>query len=256
MHAEIPQHIALSHESGIVTIVLDRPAEGNVLDLPMCQQLSASLKEARATPALRLVVLRARGRHFSVGGDLKSMADPQTVESHAGALIQELANSVELLHGMPAPTFAVLSGTAAGGGLSLALACDIVLCADAARLVPAYGTLGACPDGGMTWQLARRTSWRWATDFLLLSDGILGEAAAAAGLVTQSAKLSDFDTAESALRERLLAQSPAAVLATRQLLAAASGRTLTSQLAAEKRLFLELARTPAFTERVAMRMRR
>ncbi len=256
MHAELTQHIALSRDSGIVTIVLDRPAEGNVLDLPMCRQLSASLEEARATPALRLVVLRARGRHFSVGGDLKSMADPQTVEMHAGALIQELGNSVELLHDMPAPTLAVLSGTAAGGGLSLALACDIVVCADAARLVPAYGAIGACPDGGMTWQLARRTSWRWAMDFLLLSDGILGEAAAAAGLVTQSVRLSDLDEAESALRERLLTQSPAAVRATRQLLAAASGRTLTNQLAAEKRLFQELTRSSEFTARVAKRMQR
>jgi 2-(1,2-epoxy-1,2-dihydrophenyl)acetyl-CoA isomerase len=250
------RYLDVSDEDGVFTVTLDRPTAGNVLDLPMCIELTSALRDAQRTPTLRLVVLRANGRHFSVGGDLNAMTDPQTVEAKVGALIGQLGNAVQLLQDMPAPTLAIVAGTAAGGGLSLALACDIVLCADTARLVPAYGTLGASPDGGMTWQLARRTSMRWAMDYLLLSDGIQGAAAAAAGLVTQSVAPADLDTAEAALRARLLTQSPQAVLATRRLLAMAPAQTLSQQLAHEEQSFVVLTLTTAFAERVASRTKR
>jgi len=252
-----PDHrLDVSQENGVFTVTLNRPEAGNVLDVQMCGQLAAALHDIRQAPDLRLVVLRASGRHFSVGGDLNAMKDPATVEAKVGALLEQLGKAVELLQEMPAPTLSIVAGTAAGGGLSLALACDVVLCADTARLVPAYGALGASPDGGMTWQLARRTSVRWATDFLLLSDGIQGAAAAAAGLVNRSAAPDDLDAEEVALRERLLALSPEAVMATRSLLAMAPAQTLPQQLATEKKSFLALARTDSFRERVAQRSKR
>ncbi len=256
MQADPDHRLNVSEESGVFTITLDRPAAGNVLDLRMCEQLALALQDIRRTPDLRLVVLRASGRHFSVGGDLNAMKDPCTVEANVGALLEQLGKAVELLHEMPAPTLSIVAGTAAGGGLSLALACDVVLCADTARLIPAYGALGASPDGGMTWQLARRTSMRWAMDFLLLSDGILGAAAAAAGLVNRSVAPDDLAAEEVAVRERLLALSPQAVKATRSLLAMAPAQTLTQQLAAEQKSFLALARTVSFLERVARRSKR
>ena len=256
MDVEDGRRVAVIEENGIFTITLDRPAAGNVLDLRMCQELTAALEDARQAPALRLVVLRASGRHFSVGGDLNTMSDPLTVEAKVGALITQLGKAIELLQDMPAPTLAVVAGTAAGGGLSLALACDIVLCADTARLVPAYGMLGASPDGGMSWQLVRRTSLRWALDFLLLSDGIQGAAAAESGLVTRSVPSTELETEEATLRDRLLAQSPHAVLATRRLLATAYAHTLSDQLVAERTSFLTLTSTAAFGERVACRTQR
>jgi 2-(1,2-epoxy-1,2-dihydrophenyl)acetyl-CoA isomerase len=256
MDVEDGRRLAVLEDDGIVNIALDRPAAGNVLDLRMCEELAAALEDARRMPALRLVVLRASGRHFSVGGDLNAMRDPLTVEAKVGSLITQLGKAVELLQDMPAPTLAVVAGTAAGGGLSLALACDIVLCADTARLVPAYGMLGASPDGGMSWQLVRRTSVRWALDFLLLSDGIGGAAAAECGLVTRSVPSEGLEAEEAALRDRLLTQSPQAVLATRRLLAAASAQTLSDQLIAERTSFLALTSTAAFGERVARRTRR
>ncbi len=256
VEADTGCHVEVLQENGVFTVTLDRPAAGNVLDLQMCEQLASALHDVRRAPTLRLVVLRARGRHFSVGGDLNAMKDPCTVEAKVGALLDQLGKAVELLQDMPAPTLSIVAGTAAGGGLSLALACDVVLCADAARLVPAYGALGASPDGGMTWQLMRRTSMRWAMDFLLLSDGIQGAAAAAAGLVNRSVATEDLDAAEAALRERLLALSPEAVLATRRLLAIAPAQTLAQQVAAERTSFLALTSTAAFGERVAQRSKR
>jgi 2-(1,2-epoxy-1,2-dihydrophenyl)acetyl-CoA isomerase len=256
MQADPHRCLELREENGVFTITLDRPAAGNVLDLQMCGQLASALHDIRRAPTLRLVVLRASGRHFSVGGDLNAMKDPGTVEAKVGALLDQLGKAVELLQEMPAPTLSIVAGTAAGGGLSLALACDVVLCTDAARLVPAYGALGASPDGGMTWQLVRRTSWRWALDFLLLSDGIQGAAAATAGLVNRSVAADDLEKEEVALRERLLTLSPEAVMATRSLLAMAPARTLPQQLAAEQKSFLALARTASFGERVARRSKR
>ncbi len=256
MQADPDRRIEFRQENGVFTITLDRPEAGNVLDVTMCGELAAALQDIRRAPTLRLVVLRARGRHFSVGGDLNAMKDPGTVQAKAGALLEQLGKAVELLQDMPAPTLSIVAGTAAGGGLSLALACDVVLCSDTARLVPAYAALGASPDGGMTWQLVRRAPVRWAMDFLLLSDGIQGAAAAAAGLVNRSVAPAELDAEEAALRERLLALSPEAVRATRRLLAMAPAQTLPQQLAAEQESFLALAGTAAFAERVAQRSKR
>jgi 2-(1,2-epoxy-1,2-dihydrophenyl)acetyl-CoA isomerase len=256
MQADSDHRLDVRQESGVFTITLDRPEAGNVLDLQMCGQLAAALHDIRRAPDLRLFVLRASGRHFSVGGDLNAMKDPGTVEAKVGSLLEQLGKAVELLQEMPAPTLSIVAGTAAGGGLSLALACDVVLCTDSARLIPAYGALGASPDGGMTWQLARRTSMRWAMDFLLLSNGIQGAAAATAGLVNRSVAPDDLAAEEVALRERLLTLSPEAVLATRSLMAMAPAQTLPQQLAAEQKSFLALACTASFAERVARRSKR
>ena len=158
------QDLQESIESGIATLTMNRPEARNALTRDMMFGLVEALPRLAADPAVRLVVLTGAGKAFCSGGDVKSFAkraagtvaqmsfDQQVTDVRARMEVSRY------LHDMPKPTLAVIPGAAAGAGLSLALACDMRIAADDAKLTTAFAKIGLAGDFGGT--TSARSLWR------------------------------------------------------------------------------------------------
>lgn len=219
--------IATSRDGDVLTITLNRPEQGNAINTQLAADLLAAARNAAGDPSVRCVVLAAAGRMFCVGGDIGEFA---AAGDDAGAFIRALADTlheaVQVLAGMAKPLVALVHGPAAGAGLSLAAAADIVIASEAAHFTAAYTAIGLTPDGGMTWLLPRLVGMRLAQEMILTNRRLSAAEAVAAGLVTRvvtaetlaeegrriAAQLADGPTAALGSVRHLLAQSQNAPL--------------------------------------------
>lgn len=196
-------------DDGVLTLTLNRPERLNAMTGPMLQALLAALRRAAVDPDTRVVVLTGAGRGFCAGGDVKAMAESdgarRTLESRTVHL-RENMECARLLREMPKPTIASVRGAAAGAGLSLALACDLLLASDTAKITSAFVKVGLSGDFGGTWFLTQLLGPR-ARAFALLSPIVTADEAARMGLVTRVVPDAELD-AETATLARRLADGP------------------------------------------------
>lgn len=237
--------VRLTLRDGVATLTLDRPQASNALDLPMAQALMRMAIRCDEDRAVRVVVLTGAGARFCVGGDVKSFLAAGT---GAGALIKELTGClhVALLRfaHMDAPLVTAVRGVAAGAGMSLALAGDLVFVGSSAMLVPAYVRAGLSPDCGLSHRLPKLVGLREAQRILLLNTALDAEASRVLGLVTEVAPDEELDARVAEAASRLAAGPREAIAAVRRLLLAAPLATLESQLETESRTIAHLAGTP------------
>jgi 2-(1,2-epoxy-1,2-dihydrophenyl)acetyl-CoA isomerase len=200
-----------STENGICRLTLNRPQARNALTGAMAEGLLSALQSAADDPQVRAVVLTGAGGAFCAGGDVKAMAghideSDTGMRAAADALLMR-TRAAGLLHEMDKPTIALLRGPAAGAGLSLALACDLRLAADDARLTTAFARVGLSGDYGMSYFLPRLVGHARALE-LLMACPILGAAEAhAIGLVHKVFPAERFDE-EAGAFVRGLAEGP------------------------------------------------
>jgi 2-(1,2-epoxy-1,2-dihydrophenyl)acetyl-CoA isomerase len=170
----------------VSTITIDRPDRLNALDVPSMRALREALESAGHDLKVRAVVLRGEGRAFCAGGDVATM-DEHRRSGTLAQLFHELTGEQELavraIVGMPKPLLASLGGVAAGGGLALALAADWRIAAEEAVLVPAFPSLGAVPDGGLTYFLPHFLGIGLAQELLLTNARVPAARARELGLV-------------------------------------------------------------------------
>jgi 2-(1,2-epoxy-1,2-dihydrophenyl)acetyl-CoA isomerase len=176
---------------GLAVVTLNRPSAMNALNLELKQALADWLARARYDTTIRAVVLTGAGRAFCAGGDLTEM-DPSRSAQAARMRQDQLLRTVYLpLTRLPVPVIAAVNGHAHGGGLSLALACDIVIAAEDAPMSLGFVQRGLAPDCGIAHLLprlvgtarakellltGRRFDAREARDMGLVSDLVPGEA--------------------------------------------------------------------------------
>jgi 2-(1,2-epoxy-1,2-dihydrophenyl)acetyl-CoA isomerase len=135
-------------DGGIATLTMNRPQARNALSREMMLALCEALPRLAADPLVRLVVLTGAGGAFCSGGDVKGFArnaGGAPVAQSFDQKVSDLRARMEVsrwLHEMPKPTLAVIPGPAAGAGLSLALACDMRIAADDAKLTTAFSKIG------------------------------------------------------------------------------------------------------------------
>ena len=146
--------LLFERDGAVARLVLNRPEAGNALDLGLAQGLMRAAIECDEDPAIRCVVLTARGRLFCAGGDIRSF---QSAGDKVGALIAEITaylhKALSRLMRMDKPLVTAINGPAAGAGVSLSVLGDIVLAARSAHFTVAYTALGMMPDAGSTWLL-------------------------------------------------------------------------------------------------------
>jgi 2-(1,2-epoxy-1,2-dihydrophenyl)acetyl-CoA isomerase len=133
--------------AGASRLTLAAPERGNSLDPETAEDLQQAVRRARQDDA-RVVVLRSEGRAFSVGGDVGSFAAADDRERLVDDLAETLHRTISHLHRMDAVVLAVVQGVAAGAGVALAAAADVVLAGESARFTLAYTKVGLSPDGG------------------------------------------------------------------------------------------------------------
>lgn len=195
------QELIERQDNGVLTLTLNRPERLNALTPEMTDALLAALRRAAVDRQVRAVVLTGAGRAFCAGGDVKVMAEDdaarQTLEERS-QLLREHMECSRLLHEMPKPTIAVARGAVAGAGLSLALACDILVAGDTLKLTSAFVKVGLSGDFGSTYFLTRLLGPR-AREFALLSPVLKADEALRMGLVSRVVPDAELDEQGQAL---------------------------------------------------------
>lgn len=214
----------------------------NALSDAVIEALGAAASLLAADAEVRAVVLTGEGeRTFLAGADLNefdaALGDRAKMEAHAG-LTREVFGSWSAL---PVPVLAAVSGHATGGGLEIALLCDLIVVDSRARLGLPEITLGLIPGAGGTQRLPRRVGRGRATRMLLLGELLSAEDALAAGLVDEVAEPGAALEVAQALAGKLTSASGPAVRAAKAALRAAALEPLDQGLERERELFLGVA---------------
>jgi 2-(1,2-epoxy-1,2-dihydrophenyl)acetyl-CoA isomerase len=184
-------HIIVSQSGGIATVMFNRPEARNALNEGMLWALPDIGRRLAADASVRLVIVTGSRGAFCAGGDVKAMAaegllDPgRSFEQRVDAF-REFMEFSRLLHEMPKPTLAVISGPAAGAGLSIALACDVRIAAEDAKLTTAFSKVGLSGDFGGTYFLQRLVGAAKARELYFMADVLDGKEAYALGIVNRA----------------------------------------------------------------------
>ena len=224
-------------EHGVLSITLNRPDALNSLNAAMHQALQQAFDQA-LDDSIRAVLLTANGRGFCAGQDL-SEQDPsyehydpdlgQTIEKYYNPLIRKITQ-------LPKPVVCAVNGIAAGAGVSLALACDIVLAARSAKFIQAFAKIGLVPDSGSTWFLPHLIGPARAMALALTAEAVTAEQAQQWGLIWQAVDDEELTQAANTLAQSL-SQGPTFGLGlTKHAIHAASHNSLNEQLELEKTL--------------------
>jgi 2-(1,2-epoxy-1,2-dihydrophenyl)acetyl-CoA isomerase len=207
-------HVLEQLDGGLLTVVLNRPERKNALNAELCAELEATLARAARSPEVRAVLLKGAGGTFCVGGDVKVMAADagpgQSLDQRIRSLRQRMEAS-RLLHEMSKPTVAAIAGAAAGAGLALALACDLRVAGESAKITTAFAKVGLSGDFGGTYFLTRLLGSARARELYLTSPILSGREAQQIGLVTRVVADDQVDSAAVELA-RALADGPTTTL--------------------------------------------
>jgi 2-(1,2-epoxy-1,2-dihydrophenyl)acetyl-CoA isomerase len=194
-------------KDGVALLTLNRPDRLNAMSRPMLDALLEALPRLAEDPDVGVIVLTGAGRGFCAGGDVKAMAEGnelggQTMEEKAQALRSRMETS-RWLHEMPKPTIAMVRGPAAGAGLSLAMACDMRIAGDSARLGTAFARVGYSGDFGGSYYLTQLVGTAKARELYFTADLLDAEQALALGLVNRVVPDARLEEETMALASRL-----------------------------------------------------
>ncbi len=243
--------VLMTVDGAVALIRFNRPDRMNTIDAGLAAGLLAALQQASSDPAVRVVVLSGPGRSFMAGADLSVFQqDLEGAPTTAGELIDSVHEALRLIRSMPKPVIASVQGPVAGGGLGLALACDLVIAADDAVFVSAYTRIGTSPDAGTTWSLTHLLGARRAMAMIWLNDRVDAATALSLGLVTAVVPRAELDGKALELAQRLAAGPPGANAAVKRLVYEAAASGFGAQLDRERASFVERAATPEFREGV------
>lgn len=196
-------------EDGVATLTMNRPQARNALTGEMLAALSAAAPRLALDPQVRVVVLTGAGGAFCAGGDVKGFVAGNSGDGPAPSFderVNSLRNGMEFsrwLHEMPKPTLAVIPGAAAGAGLSMALACDVRIAADEAKMTTAFSKIGASGDYGGSYFLSKLVGSAKARELYFTADVITGAEAARLGIVNQAAPAAALAQEAAKLARRL-----------------------------------------------------
>lgn len=208
------ESVVVERASGVVTVTMNRPERKNALTSAMIQELRSTFDGVARNDEDRVLVLTGAGGEFCAGADL-SDADGPAVGDPLRALegVRRVGEMALSLHRLGKPTIAKVDGVAVGAGLGLAIACDLVVASDRARLSMIFVRRALSADSGTSWLLPRLVGAAKAKELAYLAEIIDAEDALRVGLVNRVVPHEDLNdaVADWALR---LAEGPALALST------------------------------------------
>ncbi len=222
-------------ENGVGLITLNRPDSYNALDIPTARELSEVLIRFATDPKVKCLLLTGAGKAFSAGGDIKrAMSNPQG----PAPVFHELATYVYLcvteIRRMRKPVVAAINGVAAGGGFSLALACDFRIMAESAKLKQGFTSNALCIDAGGTFTMPRLVGLARALEIAATDEPVDASRALDWGLVTKI--VPDHELVESSIAylKRICEKSLYTFGWSKELLNGSLETSLETQLARER----------------------
>lgn len=244
------QNIRYQVRDAVASIVLNRPDALNSLTDEMKKELLDALKSAERDEAVRAIVLTGEGRGFCAGEalnpDLVKAAEPpidRTLRDYYNPVIAKM-------RAIDKPIIAAVNGTAAGAGVSLALAADFRLCADKAAFVMAFVKIGLVPDAGGTFFLPRIVGMGKAVEMCMTGDKVDAAEAERIGLVHRVVPLAELGAETLKLAAKLAALPTKAIGLMKRAFNRSFRVSLEDQLSYEADLQAIAARTADFHEGV------
>jgi len=192
----MPDVLCQKRGDGVALVTLNRPEVLNALGGELPQLFVEALADARADPAVRCVAITGAGRGFCAGGDVRGMGSMIQGDLAGAPAADDVEGSIAMfrkfqddlittVHAFPKPTVALVNGPAAGGGMGLALACDLRIASDKARFVTAFRNIGLSDDCGVAYFLERIAGRAVALELLYLSEPVDAARALALRLVNR-----------------------------------------------------------------------
>jgi enoyl-CoA hydratase len=216
---------------GVATLTLNRPEKLNALDPAVFVQLREHLDSITGDDSVRCVVLTGAGRAFCAGHDLDAIAGHERAPSKHFE-----PETVDALERLAQPTIARIHGHCYTGGLELALACDLLIADESARIGDTHGQWGLVPIWGMTVRLPERVGRSTAKELMFTSRRISGREAAAIGLVDRCVPDDELDATVSSLAAEIVANSAGTNRIVKRLLADRAERTRSAALEHEREM--------------------
>jgi enoyl-CoA hydratase/carnithine racemase len=202
-------------------VTLNRPERLNALNQPLAEALLAYFEGLRRKREPRVVILRGAGRAFSAGADLKAFGTPEALQDGPNG-DWTLRDMQKAMRACPQPIIALVRGAAAGGGLTIALASDVIIASESAAFHSAFISIGLSgAELGVSWRLQRAIGVSRAREMLLAGRPLRAEAALAAGLVSAVTPEAELDAYGEALAADMLKARPDALRLSKRSLDAA-----------------------------------
>ena len=246
--------VNLNNIGAVGIIILNRPEARNALNPKMFQELSSAIQGCR-DPDMRAVIITGSGGSFCAGADVKDFVNqlensgPEGLHEHLKHLADTFHRDVIIpIRQLDKPVIASIDGIAAGGGLSLALACDLRVASDSARFLMAYANIGATADGGSTYLLPRLIGTARAMELYLSDQPIGAQRALDLGLLNQVFPTAELERSTLELAARLAQGPTVAYGRVKALFDSSWDATFAGQLDAETEYISNITMTADFQE--------
>jgi 2-(1,2-epoxy-1,2-dihydrophenyl)acetyl-CoA isomerase len=226
------EHINVTDDGGITTIMLNRPEKLNALAGHMRRDLAEALEAAGSDRNVRVVVITGAGRSFCAGGDVRAMAEliEQKDTEEFSRLLGSARRVITAIRHMTKPVVASINGPASGAGFNLALACDLRIAASDATFSQSFAKVGLHPDWGGTYFLPRLVTPNKACELFFLGDTLTAEDALRLGIVNFVVEPSELEAETRKLAERLRAAPAISVAAAKQAVYLSQGAEIEEML--------------------------
>jgi 2-(1,2-epoxy-1,2-dihydrophenyl)acetyl-CoA isomerase len=242
--------ILFGSTNGVARLTLNRPERLNAFNSVMHAEVADAIGRVESDPNARVLVISGVGRAFCAGQDLSERdvnAGPLDLGKATGEHYNPL---VRRLAAFPVPVVCAVNGVAAGAGVNIALACDIVVARRSAKFVQAFSAIGLIPDAGGTWALPHLVGQSRALGFTLLGETISAEKAESWGLIWRAIDDDQFEMEVERLVQQL-GHGPTRALATaKRVIRGAHSRSLSEQLDVERDTQRECGLTDDYKEGV------
>ncbi len=237
---------------GIARVRLNRPHCLNSLDEPMFRELQRAATRCATDPDVRVVLLTGAGTSFCSGADLKVFhAQGDALRAYVTDMATEFHVAISRFARMDAVVVAAVQGAAAGAGMSLACAADLVIAAEGARFSMAYSGVGLTPDGSSSYFLPRLVGFRRALELMVSNRELNAAEALAWGIVTEVVPDAELVARAESVAAGLAAGPARSYAGIKKLLHEGWRESLESQMEREVRTIADVTHTADAREGIA-----
>jgi 2-(1,2-epoxy-1,2-dihydrophenyl)acetyl-CoA isomerase len=231
--------------NGVGYITLNRPDVANALNAELVKELEEVSLRCDEDPAVRAVLMTGAGKMFCGGGDLKSFAaqPPAQLPTYLKQVTFYLHKAIHRFARMNAPLIIAVNGNAGGGGMSLALAGDIVLAGESSRFTLAYTRVGLTMDGSSTYFIPRLIGLRRTMELALTNRVLTAREAESIGLITRAVPDGELMKQAETLANELAQGATKAYGGIKRLMYASANNTLDEQMELEGEAIADAGRT-------------
>lgn len=227
--------VLVEKKNAVATITMNRPQALNAITITMLKELKQAADEAGKDSEIGVVVLTGVGRAFSAGVDLKELGKMTLEKGSISTVLNDAARAfIDTVLNLPKVVIAKINGYCFTGALELALACDLIVAAEEAKLGDTHAKWGLRPTWGMSARLPSIVGVQKARELSFTADTFTGREAAAWGLANRAVPLTELDAAVQTLTEKILANSRGSLAAYKVLYNGGIGKTVTEAVEFEK----------------------